>query len=311
MLYGQGAYKYEVVEHWAKIPGGMEFGTIGALTTDAHDNVYVHTRGKHPMLIFDCHGNFLSSWESGPFKSGHGVKVGPDGSVYCVDRGNHAVTKFDRDGQLLMTLGTRDVPSDTGYTYSKGHYDEGAASIKQVAGPFNTPTDIAIHPTTGEMFVTDGYGNARVHKFAPDGTLIFSWGKLGHTAASFIIPHGIHIDHHERVWVADKMNHRIQVFTTQGEYLDQWPVMRPQRPWLDDAETTMYVTELEGISIFTPDGRKLAHISNKREEGGKMANYFHPGSHALDSQGNLYVAGRGAQGIRVVKFERKYDAPID
>ena len=111
------------------------------------------------MVVFDRDGNFIDSWGDDILKDAHGIFIDADDNIYCTERDTHVVRKFTTEGELLMTLGTPDEPGAEGE-------------------PFNKPTDLALGPD-GEMFITDGYGNARVHKYSPDGELIKSWGQPG------------------------------------------------------------------------------------------------------------------------------------
>ena len=104
---------------------------------------------------------------------------------------------FGPTGELLRTLGERGVRSDTGVKPDDFRSDAWK-DVKYGGPPFNLPTDIDVAPG-GEMFVTDGYGNARVHKFAPDGKLMFSWGEPGSGPGQFNLPHAIWIDRRGRL----------------------------------------------------------------------------------------------------------------
>jgi DNA-binding beta-propeller fold protein YncE len=280
-----GDHRYELVEGWTKLPDGWSFTDVGGLDIDSQDRVYVVNRGgAHPVMVFDRDGNLLASWGDGLFKQPHGICVSPSGFVYCTDDGSHTVSKFTADGKLLMTLGNKDQPSDTGYVKKQG-----VMSIKQAGPPFNRPTGVALS-ASGEIYVTDGYGNARVHKFSPDGTLLSSWGEPGAAPGQFRAPHGIWVDEKRgRLWIADRENSRIQIFTMQGEFLDQWTdVKRPQRAWIDK-EDTVYVTEFgQRVSIFTIDGKLLARWGNEGSD--KVTDLFSsPHAIAVDSHGDLYV----------------------
>ena len=259
MIYGTGKYTYELVDEWAKLPEGWSFGgAIGGLTVDLKDRVYVLNRGAHPVIVFDREGNLLATLGEGLFNCPHGSYLGPDFAIYCTDDGNHTVSKFTNDGKLLMTLGNKDQPSDTGYVRK-----EGTLSVKRSAPPFNRPTGVALS-SSGEIYVSDGYGNARIHKFAPDGTLLFSWGDPGTAPGQFRTPHSILVDKQERVWVCDRENSRIQIFNAEGEFLSQWDDIggKPCAMFFD-SEGTVYVStksgkEPHGVSIFTNDGKLLA-----------------------------------------------------
>ena len=143
------------------------------------------------------------------------IFIGPDDSVFCVDDNGHRVHKFTPEGKLLMTLAPSNGVADTGYNGTDHQ------SILRSGPPFNTPTDVALAPD-GNLFVSDGYGNARVHKFSADGQLLLSWGDPGEGPSQFNQPHGVYVDPEGKVYVADRQNSRIQIFSPQGEFLDQW-----------------------------------------------------------------------------------------
>ncbi len=287
MLYGAGKYKYELVNGWAKCPEGWSFADICGLSIDSQDRVHILSRSAHPVMVFDREGNLLTWWGEGFFKRAHGVYVGPDGAIYCADDTTHTVSKFTPEGKRLLVLGTEDQPSDTGYVHQSGFY-ESLATIKRGGPPFNRPTDIALSPS-GEMYVTDGYGNARVHKFSPEGTLLLSWGEPGNAPGQFRLPHSVWVDKRERVWVTDRENNRIQIFNAQGKFLSQWTdLMRPTNIFIDDEET-VYVSELGlRVSIFTIDGKLLARWGNEGQDN-ETALFLAPHTLVVDSQGDLYV----------------------
>src|SRR5262249_1086225 len=149
----------------------------------------------------------------------------------------HVVHKFTPEGKLLMTLGTKGLPSDTGATSIDFR------TITHTGPPFHYPTNVALSPE-GNLYITDGYGNARVHAFAPDGRLLFSWGAPGTGPGQFRVPHGIAIDKHGTLFVCDRENSRIQLFTPEGKYLSEWTdVIRPSQVFIDSAGD-VYVAEL-------------------------------------------------------------------
>ena len=154
---GTAPYTYEVAEGWGVLPDGWSFREAAAVGTDSNDNVYVFNRGEHPMIVFDREGNFLRSWGEGLFPRAHGVTMGPDDTIYCTDDGDHTVRKCKLDGTVLFTLGL-----------------SGKHAPFMSGDPFNRCTHVAIDPANGDLYVSDGYGNARVHKYSPDGKLLFS-----------------------------------------------------------------------------------------------------------------------------------------
>jgi len=310
MSFGTGKYTYELVDGWAKLPEGRSFLDVGGICIDAQDTFYILNRSEQPIMVFDREGNLLNSWGEGFFNRAHGSCIGPDGSIYCTDDRNHIVAKFTPEGKLLMTLGTKGQASDTGY-FRTWDYWESLARIQRGAPPFNRPTGVAVN-ASGEIYIADGYGNARVHKFSPDGKLLFSWGEPGGAPGQFRLPHTIWLDKQERVWIADRENSRIQIFTSQGEFITEWTdVIRPTGVFIDK-EDTVYVSELcLRVSIFTKDGKLIARWGNEGKD--KETALFHaPHVIAVDSRGDLYVgevsmtsAGVDKGPRTIQKFARK------
>jgi len=288
MLYGDGKYKYELVDGWAKLPKDWSFRDVGGLTIDSQDRVYVFNRSLHPVMVLDRSGNFLSSWGEGYFNRPHGSRFDQSDILYCTDDGNHTVSKFTADGKLLQLIGQKNTPSDTGYV-QQGKLMDSLRSIKRGGPPFNRPTGVAFS-STGEFYVSDGYGNARVHKFSPEGNLLFSWGEPGTGPGEFMLPHNVWVDKLDRVWVPDRENSRIQIFDANGKFLTQWTnITRPTDIFIDSNNDVVYVSELApGVSIFTFDGNLLTRWGN---EGKNPATDLFIAPHAitLDSEGSIYV----------------------
>lgn len=310
MPYGTGEYTYELVDGWAKLAEGESFLDVSGIAIDSHERVYVLNRSKHPVRVYDCEGNLLSSWGEGYFGRAHGCCIGPDDSIYCTDDTKHTVSKFTLEGKLLMTLGTKDKPSDTGYREVPDLFEK-IASITRGGPPFNRPTGVALS-SSGEIYVADGYGNARVHKFSPDGILLFSWGEPGPASGQFRLPHSIRVDKQDRVWVPDRENSRIQIFNASGEFLTQWTdLFRPTDIFIDD-EDVVYVSELcKRISIFTINGKLLSRWGNESHDVNDPL-FVAPHAIAVDSRGDLYIGevamtyGKVDRGSRTIqKFARR------
>ena len=302
MSYGAGKYTYELVDGWAKLPEGWSFLDVGGISIDAQDKVYVLNRSDRPIMVFDHEGNLLNSWGEGFFNRAHGSCIGPDGSLWCTDDRNHIVAKFTPEGKLLMMLGTKGQPSDTGYIRTFDFW-ESLGRIQRDAPPFNRPTGVAVTPS-GEIYIADGYGNARIHKFTPDGKLLFSWGEPGGAPGQFRLPHNIWLDKQERIWIPDRENSRIQIFNSRGEFITEWTdVIRPTGVFSDDEET-VYVSDFSlRVSIFTIDGKLLARWGNEGKD--KETALFHaPHAIAVDSRGDVYVGEVSMTGAGVDKGPR-------
>jgi DNA-binding beta-propeller fold protein YncE len=296
---GQGAYTFEALPRWERLPEGWTFVEVAGVATDSKDRVYVFNRGEHPVIVLDRDGNFLASWGEGIVKRAHGIHVGPDDSVYLTDDLDHTVRKFTPEGDLLLTLGTSGKPCDTGIDGIDYR------TIRRAGPPFHRPTNVALS-ARGDIYVTDGYGNARVHKFDPDGRLLFSWGEPGDGPGQFNLPHGIAVDRDERVYVADRENSRIQIFTPRGELVTIWTdVARPMQVFVDKSDT-VFVVDVgfragifpwqtppanpvgARLSIFDREGKLLARWGGDGDPAA-AGDFFAPHDVWADSRGDLYV----------------------
>ena len=297
---GSGRYTYEVDDDWAKLPAGWAM-PAAAVTVDSHDRVYCFNRTPdHPVVVFDRDGNYLSSWGAGLFAFPHTIRVDENDNLWIVDRDHGQMMLFTTDGKLRRTIGTRGQRSDTGVD-PKDFSSAAYRNVTHGGGPFNLPTDIALTPS-GEMFVTDGYGNARVHKFAADGKYLFSWGEPGTAPSQFNLPHGVWIDRHDRVLVCDRENDRVQIFDQAGKYLESWSTtLIGPAVFYVDADDIVYIPEHNGglVSVLTLEGERLAQWGDPSFRS----------CHSIwgDSRGDLYVVQPGEWGRvrRVVKYERQ------
>jgi streptogramin lyase len=193
--------------------------------------------------------------------------------------------KFDRRGELLLTMGTPHQPGAEGQ-------------------PFNLPTDLAID-ARGDLYISDGYGNARVHKYTPEGRLIKSWGKPGTGPGEFDLPHCVRVDRRGRVLVADRSNNRIQFFDTEGNYLMEWGGLHHPDTIFIDQDDVVYVAELDQrVSLLTLEGELIARWGSgqRLDQPGEFLGCPH-GIWA-DSRGDLYVSEVQTEG-RLQKFVRR------
>ena len=274
LITGSGDYLYEVIRPWGELPAGMEFGPVNDVAVDRHDRVYAFQRGDPPVVVFDREGKYLSSWGSGMFVDAHGLYISDDNHIYLGNRDGHQVLKCTLDGQVVMTLGTAGAPS--------------------LQGPFNHPTGIAVG-SNGDIYVSDGYANSRVHRFSATGQLIHSWGSRGKEPGEFRVPHGVWVDRHDRVYVADRENGRVQLFTPEGEFIDQWTDFFRATDVYIDADDVAYVTDLiPSLSVFDSSGKLIAR-------GRPVLNIAH-GIYG-DSHKDLYVAEAGER--RLTKLVRQ------
>lgn len=300
-VFGDGDVRFELVDGWEKLPVGLGHADVSGVCTDSAGNVYLYCRGEHPVMVYDRDGNFLRSWGRGRFSyRTHGAYMSPRDELFLIDDEGHSVAQYTFDGRLVRYLGPAGVASDSGYD------GVDVQSVVRGAGPYNRPTCVAQAPSGG-YYVTDGYGNASVHRFSADGDYVGSWGEPGSGPGQFRTPHGIWVHGDGRVFVADRQNDRIQIFDPDGRYLDEWTdVQRPQSLYID-ADGLVYVAELvwragersarrglieaeepARLSVYDLDGNVLARWG----DGDPIRPGSFIGPHGLwvDDEGSVYVA---------------------
>ena len=193
---------YVVDPDWPLLPPGWNLQETPGVAVDARDHVYVFHRGQHPILEFTPDGRMVRSWGDNMFVRAHAIRVDPNGRIWVVDNDAHQVLKMDPAGRVRMVMG-RFAQSGEGPDL------------------FNRPTDVAF-AEDGSFYVSDGYGNSRVAKFAADGTFITAWGTKGDGPGEFDLPHTILVGPDGRVYVGDRENYRVQIFNADGKFLEQW-----------------------------------------------------------------------------------------
>ena len=282
---GTGEFTYEVAADWGTLPPGYAWQEAAAVAVSPKDEVYVFNRGDHPVIVFDTNGRYLRDWgDPAMYPRAHGITFAPDGTLFLVDDDDHTVRKCTPEGKVIFTLGT-----------------PGAATGYMSGEPFHRPTDVAIDPKSGDFYVADGYGNSRVHKYSPDGKLLFSWGEPGVDPGQFNITHNIATDADGYVYVADRENHRVQIFDSDGNFETQWRNMhRPCAIYISD-DQHVFVGDLGAgmnvnrhmpnigpwISVYNRSGERLARFGDGfGEEPGQ---FIAPHDISMDSRGDLYV----------------------
>ncbi len=275
------ADSYEKVEGWAKLPAGMEWGQVISVDMAPDGTIWAFHRAEPPILRFDADGNLIQSFGEGLFVRPHGFHIDRDGFIWATDQlgrdgRGHQVFKFNQDGEVLLTLGTKGIGGE---------------------GPdtFNGPTDVAIG-ANGDIFVTDGHFNNRVVKFSEDGSFIQAWGSKGTAPGQFDLPHTIAIDSQGRVFVGDRSNARIQIFDPNGTFLEQWDQFGRVSGILITPDDTIYVADYQQHQALligsTKDGSIHTRIESVIAEG-----------IAIDRMGNVYAAE--VAGRILTKFEKQ------
>jgi len=286
-IFGSGEYRYRAVEAWAKWPAEWNLHDVAAVAVDRNDNVYAFHRGDHPMVVFDRDGNVLRTWGEDIFRHAHGIHMAPDETLYLTDDFDHTVRQCTLAGKVLLTIG---IP--------------GEAAPFMSGEPFRRCTHTALSPK-GEIYVSDGYGNARVHKYLPNGKRIMSWGEPGAGPGQFNLPHNISCDADGWVYVADRENHRIQVFDGNGKFETQWhDLHRPSGIYMPPGKCPIcYVGEIgpyyefnlgtpnlgPRITILSNQGKVLSRVAREPCAGMGPGQFISPHGLAVDSRGDLYI----------------------
>ena len=277
-------YDYELVPSWGTLPDGMTFGTVSSVAADSQNRVYVYQRKDPPIVVLDSDGNYLNSWGISAFNLPHGFCI-VDDVIYLTDREDSVCLKYTLDGKPLMVLGDRGVHSDTGC-------EEPGELVPRAAGPFNYPSEMYPSPS-GDLYVSDGYRNSRVHRFSAEGRYITSWGTPGKGGpGEFHLPHSLLIDEEGLVYVCDRENNRIQVFTPEGEFITMWTDMTRPNDISQSVDGDFYIAEstFEGS---TP------RITVRDKEGDILSSWESRQAHGLwvDKQDSVYLALPGAQSV--------------
>ena len=292
---------------WPKRQEDMPWGHMPGVAIDKDGNVWCYTRAQPAIQVYSPTGDLVKSWATEENSTAHQIKIDKEGNVWLADIGLHLVRKFSPEGKELMHIGT---PGELGKDETH----------------LNKPTDMAI-ASNGDVFISDGYGNARIVHCDKDGKFIKAWGTLGNTDGRFSIPHAIAIDSKDNIYVADRNNVRVQIYNTDGKLTDSWKNVVV--PWgfcitpNDDVwvcgSTPMkwrfnpkYPTAPLGcppkdqvFMRFRPDGRLLQMWAIPKAVDGKEKpgelNWVH--CLAVDKTGNIYSGD--IIGERMQKFVRK------
>jgi DNA-binding beta-propeller fold protein YncE len=288
---------------WPQKPERFKWGQMPGITFDGRDQVYIFTRSRPAVQVYKTDGTFVRAWDSGDPNGAHFIRIDPEGNVWAANFLEHVIRKHSPEGKLLLTIGQVGV----------------AGSDRE---HFNKPTDMAVLPS-GDIFVTDGYGNRRVVHFDANGKYVNEWGQEGNQPGQFALPHSIVADYKGRLYVADRENARIQVFDTTGKLLAVWKnivtpwglfMTKNQELWVCGSSCVKKEGTDEHIVLPPPDqvlmklnlkGEVLLRIPLPKTvvPPGKPGELDWVHSVAVDSKGDLYLGD--IQGMRAQKFSLK------
>jgi streptogramin lyase len=225
---------YVVDPTWPQRPERLMWGQMPGITLAGRDQVYVSTRSSPAVQVYRTDGTFVRAWDIKDATGAHFIRVDPEGNIWTTDIKSHLVCKHIPEGKVLLTLG-----------------EAGRAGTDEKH--FDRPTDVVVLPT-GDIFVSDGYGNRRVIHFDKTGKYLNQWGEAGTKPGQFALPHSIVADSHGRLYVADRENARIQVFDTSGKLLAVWTNVIT--PW------GLYMTKDDELWVC---GSSVSRASKPRE----------------------------------------------
>tara|TARA_B100000579_G_scaffold86857_3_gene68133 strand:- start:6305 stop:7297 length:993 start_codon:yes stop_codon:yes gene_type:complete len=298
--------KYKAVKFWAKIPHGIWLREATSVSIDSDDNVYIFNRGNMPLLIFDKNGDLIKSWGNedpygdikvealridyklqtwagSKFVRPHSILLDYEDNIWCVDDSGHKIYKFNQSLELLLSLG------------------DGNPSERESGKPFNRPTDITINKANGDIFISDGYGNSRIHHYDSEGKHINSWGESGTQPGQFSLPHNLCMISEDELIVCDRENHRVQIFSTSGEFIREWHVHKATAV-TSDKKGNIYIAEQgpppvqtgvknlgHSVSIWNKQGDLIQRIGSELP-GEEADQFLWPHSISVDSKGRIFVA---------------------
>jgi len=267
---------YKVDANWARLPAGTTWnGNTSWITTDGKGQVMVLVRTAPYFRVLSRDGTWIKAFgDDGLFQSAHSVTIDPQGNLWVTDSAAHVVQKFNADGRLLMTLGKK-----------------GVAGENTSRDLFNQPNHVAVAPN-GDIYVSDGYVNARVVQFTRDGQFArIIGGVKGSQPGQLQLPHGVALDSKGRILVNDSDNMRVSVFEKDGKFVESWPF--PSRGGIAvAADDTVYISDVNvGIVNIVKNGKLIDSVMADRAHG-----------MGIDTDGSIYVSG--ASRMTVMKITK-------
>ena len=309
ILLGQGAHTYRWQKNWLQLPPGMTVGqTHGDVVIDHRGQVIFSTDTKNAIVVASPAGRIVNVWGHNLGGGSHGLRLAKEGKqevLWVASLKRHAAIKFSLDGKELLSIGNPTANA----MYAK-------------ADEF-VPTALDVAPN-GDVYVVDGYGKGWAHRFAANGQWISSWNGSESAAGAFKTPHGVGIDlrgPEPRVVVADRANHRLQLFTLEGKFVSEVTEGLRLPSKIVTQGDSLLVVDLEGrVSIFDKDYKVVAQVGDNEDpklrgvydvapDQWKDGQFTAPHGAAWDKQGNLYVQDWNSHG-RMSKLVRVRARPV-
>ena len=298
-IVGNEQFSYQADANWAQFPEGYHCQEVVGTAINSQNVVYVFNRGEIPVMTFASDGTLIDQWTDLSIQRAHGISILRDDTVVLTDDVGHQVSLYTPNGELIRHL-SDGAASDTGVE------NMDYRTIKHGGPPFNYPTNV-VETESGDLFIVDGYGNARVHHFDADYQHVNSWGEPGAAAGEFNVPHGIDIDENGVLYICDRENTRIQRYSQTGELIDIWTdTIRPAQIFIHDNHA--YVSELgyktgmfagdtppAGVttggrcSIYDRDGNVVCRWGGGADPCAP-GDFYAPHDITVDRDGNIYYA---------------------
>jgi DNA-binding beta-propeller fold protein YncE len=304
LIIGSGEHCYQVSEGWAQLPQGMQFGYTHGIDVDSEGNIYVFHTGPQSVAVFDREGSFMTAWGEDFEGGAHGFYIHKgqgEPYMFLTDTKRRIVVKCTMEGKELLRIGTPDLPEV---------YDDERKFV---------PTDVAVGPN-GDIYIADGYGQSWIHQYDSGGGYIRSWGGKGSEPGQLNCPHGISVDMRRGVpelYVADRGNHRIQVFSMNGEHLRfiTGDLKMPCSFYFHG--TDIYIPDLHSrLTVLDEKDKLILHLGDDPEANKQQGwpnlpkSYYQPDRFSsphgvcVDSRGDVYVAEWISDG-RITKLIRQ------
>jgi DNA-binding beta-propeller fold protein YncE len=271
-----GKLSFEVERGWPSLPNGHVLGFVTAVDVDSHGHIYTFHSFREwqvpfpadpiqepTILMWSGEGTLLKSWGAGLFRLPHGLSIDDENNVWVTDVALNQVFKFSHEGELELVLGEAGI--------------EGWDEIH-----FAQPADVEFGPN-GTVYVADGYVNCRIMNFSKDGEYRFEWGECGNGAGQFDIPHDLEIDAEGKVYVADRENDRVQIFSSNGQFIKEWRSGGTWRPYgialspdgnslyiVDGGEQPSELPDRSGVVILDHSGRQIGRFGRFGNQDGQF-----------------------------------------